>query len=104
VDGAGALLQGFTIRGGTGSLGFQAYRSAGGVALRATATIRGNWITENEVVIGEVTSGGGGMYVSDLGAYGVTGNRIYSNRTTGGGGGILTAGGYGVISDNQIFD
>ncbi len=111
VNGDGALLEGFTVRGGTGMrplAPFGTSTSAGGVAILANATVRGNWITENHV-LGETVFGGAVVAASSSGFL-IAGNRIYSNisewtgSTSGRGGGITIGAGNGIIEWNEVFD
>lgn len=111
VDGE-ALLEGFTIRGGTGTLGNigQDEWAGGGVIIRHRATIKGNWITDNHVRA-PLVYGGGGIYTAARG-WTITDNRIFSNTcegtehdySEGGGIGIYLANSFDEISGNEIFD
>jgi hypothetical protein len=73
-EGNGALLEGFTLRGGRGTLwldehGAGLYREGGGILIQAASpTIRHNWITDNEATAtgpGVSSAGGGAIRCGD---------------------------------------
>jgi hypothetical protein len=101
------VLEGFTITGGTGTMGVitSHVRTGGGVVVLGEAVIRGNWITENRIENpdGTLSAYGGGIWVraSSL----IEGNRIFSNLASS----LVAARGGGVfarqatVDSNRIF-
>jgi hypothetical protein len=103
------VLDGFTITGGTGTIGLTEPngRQGGGVGATGAAIIRNNWITGNEILNPTgllVVRGGGIAFRPGVGGF-VVGNRVFSNeaRSTfaARGGGIFASGAN--IEGNEIF-
>jgi len=113
-----AVLTGFTITGGTGTLMYSysdIYYSysytygAGILCIGASPTITRNVITNNVAPYSRVEtntmyiyewSDGGGIYCSGSGI--ITHNVIYNNSAESGGG--IYAGGYATVTNNIIYD
>lgn len=96
-ESAATVVQGFTFRGGKGTLwldpaGFGTFREGGGILTEfSSPTIRHNIIRENVVPAGgpgTVSYGGGGIR-SGEGAVHIENNYIVHNRADGYGGGIV---------------
>ena len=99
---AGLLLQGFTITGGTGTVR-GGFKVGGGLYLLGSATIRGNWITENHVSSPSAIGGGIGVF-APAGSVHIAGNRIYSNLAQYSGGAIHNSVNGTDVRDNFIYD
>lgn len=95
-EGAGCIIQGFTITGGTGTKwldehGAGTYREGGGILVEnATPIIRYNYIQNNSVTnyTGVLSTGGGGMRCGDSNIQ-IYNNIIRNNYATGYGGGLV---------------
>jgi len=106
---ASAVLTGFTLTGGTGTVwrdihNFLWYREGGGILIELSSpTIRSNIIMANEAIddSGIRSAGGGGMRIGDSNSL-VEGNIIYDNVGLYGGGIVLNYS-TGVIRGNLIF-
>jgi hypothetical protein len=105
--GAGARLDGFTLTGGTGTSDPPYNLAGGGVHVKAGRdqgpVIENNWIIENTASLG------GGIFIGNIGASGtarVLRNRIAFNEAGFEGGGVMarTRGSFPcVIEENEIF-
>lgn len=92
-----AVLEGFTLRGGVGEPGILAPDSIGGggvICRQGSATIRGNWITDNEAAFG-------GGILTNVADPLIEGNRIFGNRAAAGGGVYVKGWGTELVS-NEI--
>ena len=86
------LLQGFTLRNGTGMLQSNTLRKGGGIYIvNSSCTIKNNNITEN--------ISGGGIVVLNNSFVFLQGTNIYRNFSARGGGGIFIG-----VNSNVIFD
>src|SRR5688572_25844396 len=105
---SGAILQGFTITGGTGTVWFDihgagVFREGGGILIEGSSpVIRHNYITGNHVtdMTGVVSTGGGGIRVGD-GNPEITNNVITLNQARYGAGLVLNYSGC-LIRNNVI--
>lgn len=108
-QGVGAIVQGFTITGGTGTKWFDGsdgkiYREGGGILTDATtATIRSNLIVNNSATNRtDVTSAGGGGIRCGFGGTNIIGNVIAYNQGRYGGG-LVAFYAPGEISNNVFW-
>jgi hypothetical protein len=106
-----AVLDGFTIRGGTGTkymfpygTGTYAYQEGAGIILHySSAVIRNNFITNNVMTpIGSTANGGGGGIASMYGNPNIY-NNIIVNNTSGYAGGIVLNWSGGRIKNNILY-